>query len=93
MRSGEIPQEWKNAKVTPIYKAGSETKHRKLSTNLPVVVRVFERLVYAQLYSFLLERNLDNDEIVGSLFIDLTKAFDSIDHQLCLGCHGSVQRP
>ena len=51
---------------------------------LPVVVRVFERLVYAQLYSFLLERNLDNDEIVGSLFIDVTKAFDSIDHQLML---------
>ena len=28
--------------------------------------------------------HLDNDEIVGSLFIDLTKAFDSIDHQLML---------
>ena len=27
---------------------------------------------------------LDNDEIVGSLFIDVTKAFDSIDHQLML---------
>ena len=27
---------------------------------------------------------LDDDEIVGSLFIDLTKAFDSIDHQLML---------
>ena len=74
---------------------------------------VFERLVYAQLYSFLQKRNLltgsqsgfrpghsaqdlvlkvvddwrgylDDDEIVGSLFIDLTKAFDSIDHQLML---------
>ena len=28
--------------------------------------------------------HLDNHEIVGSLFIDLTKAFDSIDHQLML---------
>ena len=113
--SGEIPQEWKNAKVTPIFKAGSEMNienYRPISV-LPVVVKVFERLVHAQLYSFLLERNLltgsqsgfrpghsaqdlvlkvvddwrgylDDDEIVGSLFIDLTKAFDSIDHQLML---------
>ena len=103
-------------KVTPIFKAGSETNidnYQAISV-LPVVVKVFERLVYAQLYSFffffffLVERNvltgsqsgfrpghsaqdlvlkvvddwreyLDDDEIVGSLFIDLTKAFDSID--------------
>ena len=25
LASGEIPQEWKNAKVTPIFKAGSDT--------------------------------------------------------------------
>ena len=56
----EIPQEWKAAKVTPIFKAGNEMKienYRPISV-LPVVVKVFERLVYGQLYSFLLERNL-----------------------------------
>ena len=112
---GEIPQEWKAAKVSPIFKAGNEMSvenYRPISV-LPVVAKVFEKLVCGQLYSFLLERNLltgsqsgfrpghsaqdlvlkvvddwrgylDNDEIVGSLFIDLTKAFDSIDHQLML---------
>ena len=103
---------WKTAKVTPIFKAGSKMNienYQPISV-LPVVVKVFGRLVYGQLYSFLLERNLltgsqsgfrprhsaqdlllkvvddwrgylDNDEIVGSLFIDPTKA---IDHQLML---------
>ena len=62
LASGEIPQlqEWKNARVTPIFKAGSETNIENYGpiSVLPVVVKVFERLVYAQLYSFLLERNL-----------------------------------
>ena len=60
LASGEIPQEWKNAKVTPIFKAGNKMNiknYRPISV-LPVVVKVFERLVYAQLYSFLLERHL-----------------------------------
>ena len=60
LASGEIPQEWKNTKVTPIFKAGNETNIENYGpiSVLPVVVKVFERLVYAQLYSFLLERNL-----------------------------------
>ena len=60
LASGKIPQEWKNTKVTPIFKAGNETNIENYGpiSVLPVVVKVFERLVYAQLYSFLLERNL-----------------------------------
>ena len=53
---GEIPQEWKTAKVTPIFKVGSKMNienYRPISV-LPLVVKVFERLVYRQLYSFLL---------------------------------------
>ena len=44
----------KYANVTAIFKAGSETNidnYWPISV-LPVVVKVFERLVYAQLYSF-----------------------------------------
>ena len=80
---------------------------------LPIVAKVFERIVHKQLYEYL-ERNhilhpdqssyhpkhstldallkatdnwrraLDSNELVGAVFIDLSKAFDSIDHELHL---------
>ena len=47
---GEIPQGWKAARVTPIFKAGNKMNienYRPISV-LPVVVKVFERLVYRE---------------------------------------------
>ena len=80
---------------------------------LPVVAKVFESLVFSQVYRFLMQqnilneiqsgfrvgyctqdvllkvvddwrRNLDKGEIVGSIFVDLSKVFDSICHSLLL---------
>ena len=76
---------------------------------LPVVVKVFEAVIHAQLYTYM-ESNtlirlaqsgfrpchstqdllvkaiddwrkaLDSDEVVGTVLVDLSKAFDIIDH-------------
>ena len=55
MSLGLFPDDWKIARVAPIYKDGSEdetSNYRPISV-LPVISRLFEKLVYNQLYGFL----------------------------------------
>ena len=55
MSLGLFPDDWKIARVTPIYKDGSEdeiSNSRPISV-LPVVSRLFEKLVYDQFHGFL----------------------------------------
>ena len=58
--SGIFPDEWKHAKVVPIHKQGKRNfpdNYRPISI-VSVVAKVFERIVYDQLYLFLSENNL-----------------------------------
>lgn len=110
-----FPNEWKLAKVSPVFKKGSKddlNNYRPISVT-SVVSKIFERLVYNQFYEYLsanqllascqsgfrslhstltalLEAtndwsiNIDNGLLNGVLFIDLKKAFDTIDHEILL---------
>ena len=53
--TGIFPYEWKRARITPLFKkAGSRSdpsNYRPISI-IPVVVKVFERIVYDQLYHY-----------------------------------------
>ncbi len=57
---GSVPEEWKRAKVTPVYKYGSHedpSNYRPISI-LPVLSKLLERAVNGQLYEHLQKYNL-----------------------------------
>ena len=114
--TGIFPNEWKCAKVVPIHKQGKRNcvdNYRPISI-IPVVAKVFERIIYDQLHLYLSENklltncqsgfrglhstvtalleatnewahNIDHGNINAVLFLDLKKAFDTVDHEILLG--------
>ena len=115
LSTGEFPDSLKVARVVPIPKPGDPTKisnYRPISI-LPTLSKIFERVVYKQLYSYLevndilfsdqygfragrstshailnqlqfVYSNLDNGNLVLSIFLDFRKAFDSVNHDILL---------
>ena len=113
IETGQFPDLWKVARVTPIFKDGDRTdkgNYRPISV-LPIISRPFEKLVANQLYQHLNDHRLfsnsqsgflrlfstttcllkntnnwysglDCGELVGLVFIDLKKAFDTVDHKI-----------
>ena len=60
LKTGTFVDEWKKAKVTPIYKGGSHSdmnNYRPISV-LPLVSKIFEKIVFKQLYSYLSSNDL-----------------------------------
>ena len=113
--TGIFPSDWKMAKVSPIFKNGSKSdlnNYRPISV-IPTVAKIFEKIIYDQLYQYLNENgllnsgqsgfrslhstltalletndnwcvNIDRGLLNGVIFIDLKKAFDTIDHGINL---------
>ena len=93
---------WKCARVTPLFKQGEASdliNYRPISV-ISVITKVFERIVYDQLYKFLsslhstvtalLEAtdnwafDIDRGNVNAVVFLDLKKAFDTVDHDILL---------
>ena len=111
MLSGIFPDDWKCARVTPLFKQGEASdlnNYRPISV-ISVLAKVFERIVYDQLYNFLSNEdiisthqsgfrslhstvtalleatddwafNIDRGNVNAVVFLDLKKAFDTLDH-------------
>ena len=109
-----FPDDWKIAKVTPMFKEGSKSdpNNYKPVPVLPIVSKIIE-IIFDQLFNYLTEYNLladsqhgfrpmlstltalleaandwylniDNGLLNGVLFLDLKKAFDTVDHYILL---------
>ena len=115
LSAGIFPDILKLARVVPIFKNGNTAdvnNYRPISV-LPILSKIFERVVHTQLQNYLDENdllsdcqygfrrgrsttlavmdhlqyvyeNLDKGSTVVSLFLDFSKAFDCIDHELLL---------
>ena len=112
---GIYPNDWKMARVLPVFKSGDKTdlgNYRPISI-ISAIAKVFGRLVYDQFYTYLTSNqlintyqsgfrstystltsllestnswcvNIDKGLLNGVVFIDMKKAFDTIDYDILL---------
>ena len=112
---GIFPDKLKHAKVTPVFKAGpkSEINNYRPISILSIFSKIFERIIYDRMYTFIQNNNIlyehqfgfrkghstsmalidltneiidafQNNSYAMGILIDLSKAFDTIDHDILL---------
>lgn len=115
LNQGIFPNQLKIAKVIPLYKSNDHSlisNYRPVSV-LPILSKIYERLMYNRIMDFInsynilydlqfgfrknhstnlaliylidkLKSEIDNGKIVLGVFLDLKKAFDTVNHEILL---------
>ena len=57
---GKFPHEWKKANVIPVHRKGNKQslKNYRPISLLPIISKIFERLIYNKIFNFFAEKNL-----------------------------------
>ena len=74
IETSQFPDSWKVARITPIFKEGDKTEksnYRPISV-LPVISKLFEKLVFNQLYHYMKENGLFTSDQSGFLRLHST---------------------
>ena len=113
--TGIFPDTLKIAKISPIFKKGDPhiTDNYRPISLLPIISKVFEKVVFLQLYDYFVKNkllyesqygfrkfhstefaalefadkitlHLDQGKLPVAIFLDLSKAFDTIDHSILI---------
>lgn len=84
LRTGQVPADWKIAQVTPLHKKGDisdENNYRPISV-LPVIRST--ELAAVSFFTDSIRKAADKGLLTGAIFLDLSKAFDTLDHSRLL---------
>ena len=60
LKTGQFPSEWKKANVAPVFKKGGKqfVKNYRPISLLPITGKIFERLLYTQMFEFFIRNDL-----------------------------------
>ena len=99
MESGIFPTELKKANVVPIYKRDDKqnVKNYRSVSLRPIFGKIFERLIYKEMYSFFTENDLISSNQLGfklgdSCINKLSSITNDIYQSLAQGCTWCVFR-
>ncbi len=115
LKTGTFPDKLKIARIIPLYKKNDSslfTNYRPISL-LPAISKVFEKVIFLQLYDYFhvnklfynhqygfreghstefaaievidrITQQMDNGETPFNVYLDLSKAFDTLDHNILM---------
>ena len=80
LNEGKFPHEWKKANVVHVHKKGNSLKNYRPISLLPICCKIFERLIYNEMFTFFTENYLISP-CVNQLFAITHEIYKSFNEE------------